>query len=155
METQNVTPDKDGRYAVMLGASTSAGLPTDLFASGEARWLGVQAQGQPEQPRVLLLSVPYALKAADAETLGGKPASAFLQAVQADFPGSPDTDEFWRSEHESSDCRAEHYHRWQHPDVYEQQRGPDQFHHVSVDYGQHRHGYRLTGGQAPCDREYF
>ena len=91
METQNVTPDKDGRYAVMLGASTSAGLPTDLFASGEARWLGVQAQGQPEQPRVLLLSVPYALKAADAETLGGKPASAFLQAVQADFPGSPDT----------------------------------------------------------------
>ena len=90
-KTQNVTPDKDGRYAVMLGASTSAGLPTDLFASGEARWLGVQAQGQPEQPRVLLLSVPYALKAADAETLGGKPASAFLQAVQADFPGSPDT----------------------------------------------------------------
>jgi hypothetical protein len=29
---------------------------------------------------VLLVSVPYALKAADAETLGGKPASAFLQA---------------------------------------------------------------------------
>ena len=30
-----------------------------------------------EQPRVLLVSAPYALKAADAETLGGKPLSAF------------------------------------------------------------------------------
>jgi hypothetical protein len=33
---------------------------------------------QAEQPRILLVSVPYALKAKDAETLGGKPASAFL-----------------------------------------------------------------------------
>src|SRR3990170_1578308 len=33
-----------------------------------------------EQPRILLVSVPYALKAADAETLGGKPASAFVLA---------------------------------------------------------------------------
>jgi hypothetical protein len=31
-----------------------------------------------EQPRVLLVSVPYAMKAGDAETLGGLPASAFL-----------------------------------------------------------------------------
>jgi hypothetical protein len=61
METQNVVPDKAGHYTVALGASTGQGLPTNLFASGEARWLGVQAQGQAEQPRVLLLSVPYAL----------------------------------------------------------------------------------------------
>jgi hypothetical protein len=42
-----------------------------LFATGESRWLGVQVQvpGEIEQPRVLLVSVPYALKAADAETL--------------------------------------------------------------------------------------
>jgi hypothetical protein len=78
IETQNVQPDKNGHYKVMLGSTTSQGLPPALFASGEARWLGVQAQGQEEQPRVLLLSVPYALKALDAETLGGKPASAFL-----------------------------------------------------------------------------
>jgi hypothetical protein len=38
----------------------------------------VQAEGQAEQPRVLLVSVPYALKAADAETVGGKPLSAFV-----------------------------------------------------------------------------
>ncbi len=81
METQNVQPDKNGHYAVMLGSTTSTGLPADIFVAGEARWLGVQAQGQPEQPRILLLSVPYALKAADAQTVGGLPASAFVLAA--------------------------------------------------------------------------
>jgi hypothetical protein len=80
METQNIQPDKTGHYSVVLGSTTTQGLPTHLFASGEARWLGVQAQGQEEQPRVMLLSVPYALKAGDAETLGGKPASAYALA---------------------------------------------------------------------------
>lgn len=80
METQNVQPDKTGHYSVMLGSTTSEGLPSDLFVAGEARWLGVQVQGQEEQPRVLLLSVPYALKAADAQTLGGLPPSAFMLA---------------------------------------------------------------------------
>jgi hypothetical protein len=79
METQNVTPDKTGHYTVLLGSTTSQGL-SDLFNSGEARWLGVQVQGEDEKPRTLLMSVPYALKAADAETIGGLPASAFLKA---------------------------------------------------------------------------
>jgi len=83
METQNVQPDKTGHYKVMLGSSTSQGLPAAIFALGEARWLGVQVQGQEEQPRVLLLSVPYALKALDAETLGGKPVSAFMTSSSA------------------------------------------------------------------------
>jgi hypothetical protein len=81
METQNVHPDANGRYSVQLGSTKPNGLPTDVFASGEARWLGVQAEGQPQQPRVLLLSVPYALKAADAETVGGLPPSAFVLAA--------------------------------------------------------------------------
>ena len=81
METQNVQPNRSGHYSVMLGSTTSQGLPFDLFVSGEARWLGVQAQGQSEQPRVLLLSVPYALKAGDAETVGGLPPSAFVLAT--------------------------------------------------------------------------
>jgi hypothetical protein len=80
METQNVQPDKTGHYSVMLGSTSSHGLPGDLFASGEARWLGVQAQGEAEQPRTVLMSVPYALKAADAETIGGLPSSAFVKA---------------------------------------------------------------------------
>lgn len=83
VETQNVNPDKIGHYNVMLGSTTSQGLPSDVFASGEARWLGVQAQGQAEQPRTLLMSVPYALKALDAETVGGKPASSFMLTPQA------------------------------------------------------------------------
>lgn len=79
VETQNVNLDAKGHYTVLLGASKAEGVPTDLFASGEARWLAVQADGQPEQPRTLLLSVPYALKAADAETLGGRPASEYVR----------------------------------------------------------------------------
>jgi hypothetical protein len=80
METQNVELDGSGHYTALLGTTTPDGLPMDLFTSGEARWVGVQVQeeGQPEQARVLLLSVPYALKAADAETVGGLPASAFV-----------------------------------------------------------------------------
>jgi hypothetical protein len=80
VETQNVTPDKSGHYTVTLGSASSQGLPANLFASGEARWLGVQMQGQEERPRVMLMSVPYALKALDAETIGGKPASSFMLA---------------------------------------------------------------------------
>jgi len=66
IETQNVQADSTGHYTVLLGSTKSSGVPTDLFTSGEARWLGVQASGRPEQPRVLLVAVPYALKALDA-----------------------------------------------------------------------------------------
>jgi hypothetical protein len=44
------------------------------------RWLGVEGPELQATARVLLVSVPYALKAADAETLGGMPASAFVLA---------------------------------------------------------------------------
>ena len=80
VESQNVQLDALGRYSVSLGSTQSSGLPQDLFVSGEARWLGVRAEGQAEQSRSLLLSVPYALKAGDAETVGGLPASAFMLA---------------------------------------------------------------------------
>src|SRR5689334_10854487 len=90
VETQNVLPDASGHYSVMLGSSTNHGIPTDAFAAGEARWIAVQVSGQAEQPRVQLVSVPYALKAADAQTLGGLPASAFLLA-QASAAGSTST----------------------------------------------------------------
>lgn len=88
METQNVQPDSQGHYTVILGATSSEGLPASMFASGEARWLGVQAQGYDEQPRVLLLSVPYALKAGDATTIGGLPPSAFVLATPQSANGN-------------------------------------------------------------------
>src|SRR5260370_22677364 len=71
LETQNIQADAKGNYTVQLGVTKPDGLPLDLFSSGEARWLGVTVNGGQEQPRALLLSVPYALKAADAETIGG------------------------------------------------------------------------------------
>jgi len=88
VETQNVQLDKSGHYSVMLGSTSSAGLPAEIFVAGEARWLGVQLQGQAEEPRVMLLSVPYALKAADAQTIGGLPPSAFVLAAPPPSAGA-------------------------------------------------------------------
>jgi hypothetical protein len=88
-ETQNVTLDAQGHYTVVLGTTRSDGIPMDLFAGNTAKWLGVQVQGQAEQPRVLLVSVPYALKAGDAETLGGRPASSFVTTAQLNAGGVP------------------------------------------------------------------
>jgi len=82
-ESQRVQLDDQGHYTVLLGSTQPEGLPLDLFTSGKAQWLGVQPQlpGAVEQPRVMLVGMPYALKASDADTLGGLPASAFLQAA--------------------------------------------------------------------------
>jgi trimeric autotransporter adhesin len=81
LETQNVTADSTGRYTVLLGSTTIQGLPESMFTSEQAHWVGVQVSGQAEQPRVLLVSAPYALKAGDAETVGGLPPSAFVLAA--------------------------------------------------------------------------
>ena len=78
METQNVTPDAAGRYTVLLGGTKPDGVPAELFSEHEERWLGVQVQGQTEQPRVLLVSVPYAMKAAEADKLAGHNAGEFV-----------------------------------------------------------------------------
>jgi trimeric autotransporter adhesin len=83
-ETQNVFAEANGHYNALLGTATSGGFPAELFSasSGSSRWLGVTVARQPEQPRVLLASVPYALKAADADTLGGLPASSYVTTQQ-------------------------------------------------------------------------
>jgi hypothetical protein len=88
-EVQNVHVDSGARYTVQLGASKPDGLPMDIFTSVQAQWLGVQPQDHAEQPRVLLVSVPYALKSGDAETFGGKPPSAYALAPLAEtsLPG--------------------------------------------------------------------
>jgi hypothetical protein len=88
LETQNATADGTGHYTVLLGSTKPEGLPADLFTTEQARWVGVQVSGQPEQPRVLLVSAPYALKAGDAETIGGLPPSAFVLAAPASSGGA-------------------------------------------------------------------
>ncbi len=91
-ETQAVQPDSQGHYSVLLGSTQSNGLPQELFTGNKARWVGVQPNlvGTAEQPRVLLVGVPYAMKASDAETLGGLPASSYVttEALMTALPQS-------------------------------------------------------------------
>lgn len=77
-EEQTVTLDAAGRYTVLAGASRAEGLPKELFGGNAAQWLGVAVKGEAEQPRVGLVSVPYALKAKEADTLAGKSATDFV-----------------------------------------------------------------------------
>lgn len=47
-----------GGYVVTLGGTTE--FPADLFTTGEPRWLGVQPDGEAEQPRVQFTRTPCA-----------------------------------------------------------------------------------------------
>src|ERR1700691_4057635 len=78
VETQNIQADTNGHYTALLGSASAEGMPLELFSSGAAQWLGVQIEGQPERARVWLVSVPYALKAHEAETLSGRSISDFV-----------------------------------------------------------------------------
>jgi endosialidase-like protein len=83
-ETQTITLDARGRYSLLLGATLADGIPAAVLAAG-AEWLGLRFDrpGEVEGPRARLTSVPYSLRAADADTLGGHPASAYLLAPTA------------------------------------------------------------------------
>jgi hypothetical protein len=88
-EVQQVTPGDAGKYSVLLGAATENGLPQNVFSSAQAKWLGVTVGDGQEQPRTILVATPYSLKASDAETLGGHPASDFA-LKNALSPGGTD-----------------------------------------------------------------
>jgi hypothetical protein len=81
-EQQSVTLDATGSYTVMLGAATA--LSAGIFPSAEQRWLGVQIGADAELPRVLLVSQPYAITAANADQLGGYPAGDYV--LQSQLP---------------------------------------------------------------------
>jgi hypothetical protein len=76
-ENQRVHADERGHYLVYLGSAIA--LPQIAFTEERARWLEVVIDGR-ALPRVMLVAVPYALRAADADTLGGQPASAFVRS---------------------------------------------------------------------------
>lgn len=106
-ETQSVSVGTDGKYSVFLGTDTPGGLPQTVFVAGQARWLGISVAQGAEQTRIPLVSVAYAMKAADAETLGGLPVSAFVRtnpsvnsgsvgASAGGLPSQPDVAEFGR-----------------------------------------------------------
>ncbi len=82
IETQTVTLDSHGRYTVLLGSTSPGGIPPALFASGEAQWIGVTPDDGIERPRFAITTVPYAFKAAEADTLGGKKPEEFVSLEQ-------------------------------------------------------------------------
>jgi hypothetical protein len=92
-ETQNVEFDVSGHFTLLLGASLADGIPAEVFASGDAKWLALHfaGTGEVEGPRSRITSVPYALRSADADTLGGKPASAYVLADPATSAASAAT----------------------------------------------------------------
>jgi hypothetical protein len=94
-ETQPVKVGTDGRYTVLLGATSAEGLSQTLFRAGEARWIEarpIQAQlnaasvgdavdetaNATPPARSLLAAVPYAFKSMDAETLDGRAANDYV-----------------------------------------------------------------------------
>src|SRR3954463_15155717 len=52
-ETQQVTLDMQGRYALLLGATRPDGIPAEVFGGEAAHWLGTMFQraGEVEGPR--------------------------------------------------------------------------------------------------------
>jgi hypothetical protein len=85
-ETQTIEIDAQGRYSLLLGATRPDGIPSEVFSGEAAHWLGTvfEGAGEVEGPRTRLTSVPYALRAAEADTLGGRPASDYQLAPGAD-----------------------------------------------------------------------
>jgi len=79
-ETQKIVPDKSGRYKVRLGSTRKEGMPAEMFAVGESRWLAVQVEGAEEQPRSLLVAVPAGVANAGAI----RPSAFVLSIPQSD-----------------------------------------------------------------------
>jgi len=52
---QNMALDTNGRLTAFLEANHAQGVPAEPFASGEARWLGVQAASAAKQPCLFFL----------------------------------------------------------------------------------------------------
>jgi hypothetical protein len=82
-EVQTAAVDAAGSYSVFLGGTSADGLPVALFANGAPRWLSVERAGTAPGPRVLLAAVPYAVSAANATSLGGRPAADYLLTPRA------------------------------------------------------------------------
>lgn len=90
-EVQTASVDAAGNYSVFLGGTSADGLPVALFANGAPRWLAVERAGAATGPRVLLAAVPYAVSAANATSLGGRPATDYVLTPQARAAAAADT----------------------------------------------------------------
>ena len=95
-ETQQITVQSDGRYDVLLGATSPEGISKTLFWDGEAHWLAVQPVNRQQSEnnldedravdaaatrfatRVLLSPAAYAFESMDSAMLAGRPASEYI-----------------------------------------------------------------------------
>jgi hypothetical protein len=85
-EPQTGVDVADGVFSIALGAVTS--LPLDIF-DGSPLYLGVSVDGEPELPRTELHAVPYAMRAAVAD-------SAVAGGAGADSDWTIDGDDIYR-----------------------------------------------------------
>lgn len=81
-EAQTVVADAAGHFTAVLGATTPSGIPPAIFANASSRWLDLFSPDAAPAPRSMLVSVPYALKAHDADSIGGIPASQIVRLVR-------------------------------------------------------------------------
>lgn len=79
-ETHGNVSVKDGLFNAILGGTTP--IPDSVFSSGE-RYLGLTVNGEEIMPRQQIVSIIFALKAQDADTVGGKSASDFALAAHS------------------------------------------------------------------------
>jgi hypothetical protein len=70
-----------GKFSALLGAMSNDGLPPEIFSGDQARWLSVSINGAPAQ-KSLLVSVPYAMKALEAERIAGRTAEDLVSTDQ-------------------------------------------------------------------------
>ncbi|WP_148210094.1 hypothetical protein [Candidatus Korobacter versatilis] len=89
-EVQTVTV-QDRKFTALIGAASTEGVPLYWFSSTQARWLEVQLENELSNSRIQLASVPYALKAADADLFGGRRISDFVLRTNANTDAAAKT----------------------------------------------------------------
>jgi hypothetical protein len=70
-----------GKFSALMGSMSGQGLPAEIFSGDQARWLSVSINGGAAQ-KSLLVSVPYAMKALEAERISGRSAQDFVSNDQ-------------------------------------------------------------------------
>lgn len=92
-ESRSVVADSQGRFTVLLGSASAAGVPSDVFVSDEPRWIGFIPDDGVERPRIPIATVPYAFKSADSDRLGGRGVEEFVSQEELNSllnPAHPD-----------------------------------------------------------------
>ena len=89
-ETHPTVTVTDGYFSVLLGSDTP--IPQSVFDGG-GRYLGITVGSDAEMtPRKRMVSVGYAFRAADADSLGGFDASDYVRSVDGVPPDGGDVD---------------------------------------------------------------